>query len=35
MTESVVDSSKDNESDDKLIQIKNLKTYFYTEEGVV
>ena len=24
-----------NESDEILIQIKNLKTYFYTEEGVV
>ena len=35
MTESVLESSRDNESDDKLIQIKNLKTYFYTEEGVV
>ncbi|MHA2287231.1 MAG: ABC transporter ATP-binding protein [Promethearchaeota archaeon] len=35
MTESVVESSKENESNDKLIQIKNLKTYFYTEEGVV
>ncbi|NVM44634.1 MAG: ATP-binding cassette domain-containing protein [Candidatus Lokiarchaeota archaeon] len=35
MTESVVESSKDNESDEKLIQIKNLKTYFYTEEGIV
>ncbi|MHA1319455.1 MAG: ATP-binding cassette domain-containing protein, partial [Promethearchaeota archaeon] len=35
MTESVKKSSKNNESVDKLIQIKNLKTYFYTEEGVV
>ena len=35
MTESVEGSSINNESDDTLIQIKNLKTYFYTEEGVV
>ena len=35
MTESVEDSSRDNESEDLLLQIKNLKTYFYTEEGVV
>ena len=36
MTESEdVESSRDNESDGKLIQIKNLKTYFYTEEGIV
>lgn len=32
MTESVEKSSTDK---DKLIQVKNLKTYFYTEEGVV
>ncbi len=35
MTESVEVSSENNESADKLIQIKNLKTYFYTEEGIV
>ena len=35
MTESVEISSTDKESNDKLLQIKNLKTYFYTEEGVV
>lgn len=35
MTEIVLESSIDNESEEKLIQIKNLKTYFYTEEGVV
>jgi len=35
MTESVEGSSINNESDDTLIQIKNLKTYFYTEEGIV
>lgn len=35
MTESVIESSKNDESEDILIQIKNLKTYFYTEEGVV
>jgi len=32
MTESAEKSSADK---DKLIQVKNLKTYFYTEEGVV
>jgi len=32
MTESIEKSSTDK---DKLIQVKNLKTYFYTEEGVV
>jgi oligopeptide/dipeptide ABC transporter ATP-binding protein len=39
MTESskiaIADDIEENNSDDKLIQIKNLKTYFYTEEGVV
>ncbi len=35
MTERVEISSENNESADKLIQIKNLKTYFFTEEGVV
>lgn len=35
MTESAEVSSGNNKSVDKLIQIKNLKTYFYTEEGVV
>ena len=35
MTESAEVSSENNKSVDKLIQIKNLKTYFYTEEGVV
>jgi oligopeptide/dipeptide ABC transporter ATP-binding protein len=35
MTESEKISSTNNESNDKLLQIKNLKTYFYTEEGVV
>ncbi len=35
MTESVKGSSTNDESAEKLIQIKNLKTYFYTEEGVV
>ena len=35
MTESVKGSSTNDKSVDKLIQIKNLKTYFYTEEGVV
>ena len=35
MTENVEVSLTNNESDDKLIQIRNLKTYFYTEEGVV
>ena len=34
MTESVEKSSTDKDKD-KLIQVKNLKTYFYTEEGVV
>jgi len=39
MTESskiaIADDIEETNSDDKLIQIKNLKTYFYTEEGVV
>ena len=35
MTESVKESSTNSESVEKLIEIKNLKTYFYTEEGVV
>ena len=35
MTESVEVSSENKESADILIQIKNLKTYFFTEEGVV
>jgi len=35
MTESVKESSTNKKSVEKLIQIKNLKTYFYTEEGVV
>lgn len=35
MTESLEVSSENNESADILIQIKNLKTYFFTEEGVV
>ena len=29
------ESSTKAESSNKLIQIKNLKTYFYTEEGIV
>jgi len=35
MTGRVEISSENYESADKLIQIKNLKTYFFTEEGVV
>ena len=39
MTESseipTADEMKEDELNGKLIQVKNLKTYFYTEEGVV
>jgi oligopeptide/dipeptide ABC transporter ATP-binding protein len=39
MTESTKESSQDTQNKlkfaEKLIQIKNLKTYFYTEEGIV
>ena len=35
MTGRVEISSENYESADKLIQIKNLKTYFFTEEGIV
>ena len=30
-----LDDTPESQSNEKLIQVKNLKTYFYTEEGIV